>query len=716
MKTFLPPVVAFCSAKGRSFAERKPLLRFALCRSAPSKRWICLALVSLASPAAPAGAHDEHEALPSKGAAVYKNMVLLTPQAEKAIGLKKAKVDLDTWREEVVVNANVDVPCTRHAYAASLVSGKVEELLVRPGDEVRQGQVLARVKSLELETLESQLLQASAEHDLAARVLDQRATLFASRALPEKDLFAARATHREKTAALALIAAKLRAIGLSSETLAEVLRTKEPVRSLPIVSPIDGDVSLADVRVGQMVEPIDHVFHLVDRSELSIVGEVLESDVWRVREGMPARIVLASFPDAPLVGKIEHVGLKLNARERTMQARVELANPDGRVRPGMFGRMHIEVAQEPDAIVCPADALIYHAGGRYVLREQGRNHGKYLLTKVSVGGRDDGRVEILDGLFPGQRVITTGTIELTALLNDAFAIADARAARRGGESAAMSTGSGQPTSGSQVIVVPGRVEAATSRKQFAASTVAGRLASILVERGARVRAGDVLAQIDSLQLRNLQLDLLSARVRLELTRQQLDRMKTLTEERLVNRARIWELESDERLFENKLATIASQLGLMGLETDEIDRLKQIDLEQADIYEQITTLLSLRAPADGWVIDFELGLGEVVHPQERLFELQDLSRIWVQAYVREGDAGRVHAGQTVTVTVAGDPSFSAQGAIVRTSPEVSTTDRVLAVWAELDNTQLRLREGMLATVALQVDEALQEASNTTRRHK
>jgi cobalt-zinc-cadmium efflux system membrane fusion protein len=669
-----------------------------------SLRRLCLAGLVLAWPPAPAGAHDEHEALPSKGAAVYKNMVLLTPQAEKAIGLKKAKIELDTWREEIVVNANVDVPCTRHAYAASLVSGKIDELLARPGDEVRQGQVLASVKSLELETLESQLLQASAEHDLAVRVLDQRETLFASKALPEKDLFAARATHREKMAELALVTAKLRAIGLTSDMLAEVLRTREPVTSLPIVSPIDGAISLADAREGQTVEPTDHVFHLVDRSALAIVGEVLESDIWRVREGMPATIVLASFPDAPLVGKIEHVGLKLNAHERTMHARVEMVNPDGRIRPGMFGRMHIEVVQKPDTIVCPADALIFRGDARYVLREQGRNHGKYLLTRVSVGGRDDGRVEIVDGLFPGQRVITVGTIELTALLSDAFAIADAQATWNADRTA--STTANQAAT-NRVIVVPGRIEAATSRKQFATSTVAGRLASILVERGTRVRRGDVLAEIDSLQLRNLQLDALSAQVRLELTRQHLDRLKTLTEGRLVNRTRIWELESDERSLENKLATLRSQLSLMGLEADEIDRLKRVDLGKVDVYEQIATLLPVRAPADGWVVDFELGLGEVVQPLERLFELQDLSRVWVQAYVREADVGRVHTGQAVTVRVAGDPSFCAEGTIVRTSPEVSTADRLLAIWAELDNSQLRLREGMLATVALQVDEGTKE---------
>jgi membrane fusion protein, heavy metal efflux system len=663
----------------------------------------CLAAALIAALSSRAAAHDEHEALPSKGAAVYKNLVLLTPSAERALGLKKAKVKLETWRDEIVVNATVDVPCTRHAYASSLLPGKIVELLARPGDEVRQGQVLARVQSLELETLEAQLLQTSAEYDLAARMLDQREALALGGALPQKDLFAARATHREKAAELALLMAKLRAVGLSAEELREMVLSREPLRSLPIVSPIDGAVSFAEARLGQMIEPTDHVFHLVDRSSLALLGEVLESDVWRVHQGMKARVVLASFPKQPLLGSVEHVSLKLDAAQRTMQVRVELENPGGRVRPGMFGRMHIEVARKPETIVCPAEALIRRGNRRYVLREQGRNHGKYALVPVTVGNRDKSRMEILDGLFPGQRVVTAGTIELTSLLNDAFDLADVQSLSPRLEQPSIETSRPAPQEQSAgTIVVPGRIEAATGRKQFATSTVTGRLASILVERGARVRRGDVLAEIDSLQLRNLQLELLAAKVRLDLARQTLDRLRTLTDDRLINRTRIWELESERQTCESKVATLTSQLGLLGLESKEIDDLKKIDLGKADVQEQVTTLLSVRAPADGWVVDFELGLGEVVQPMDRLFELQDLSRVWAQAYVREADAGRVRVGQDVTVTVAGDPDFRGRGKIARTSPLVSTADRLLAVWAELDNSELRLREGMAAQVTIETD--------------
>ncbi|MGH7135095.1 MAG: efflux RND transporter periplasmic adaptor subunit, partial [Pirellulales bacterium] len=184
-------------------------------------------LFCVATLASPAVAHDEHEALPSKGHSVYKNLVLLSPAAEKALGLKKATVALADWREEIVVNTTADIPCSRHAYAASLVPGRIAEILVRPGDDVKQGQTLARVRSLDLDTLQAQLLQASAEHDLAARTLDRSESLARGGALPERDLFLARATHREKAAELALLMAKLRAIGFSPEMLTNVILTKE---------------------------------------------------------------------------------------------------------------------------------------------------------------------------------------------------------------------------------------------------------------------------------------------------------------------------------------------------------------------------------------------------------------------------------------------------------------------------------------------------------
>jgi len=236
----------------------------------------------------------------------------------------------------------------------------------------------------------------------------------------------------------------------------------------------------------------------------------------------------------------------------------------------------------------------------------------------------------------------------------------------------------------------------TSRKRFATCAVEGRIEQLLVERGDRVRAGEVLATIDSLQLRNLEFDLLDAWAKLALNRQSLERLKSL--DRAVAKTPVWQLEAECRTLEASARSLGEKLRLVGLGTSEINQLEQLDLSTGD-GDEIATTLAVRAPADGWVVDFELGLGQVVRPADLLFEIQDLSVVWVQAYVFERDAARVHLGQKVAVTVVAEPGLVVHGTIDRISPVLDGHDRLLAVWTELDNPELRLKEGMLARVEI-----------------
>lgn len=660
-----------------------------------------LAVAGLVLPAS-ARAHDEHEHLPSKGATLYGDLVLLSPSAEKAIGLKRAKVKLGPWRQNVVANAAVDVACNRHGYATTLLAGRIERLLVRPGDVVEPGQELARVKSIDLEKLEADLLRASAERDLAARVLDQRETLASQGALAEKELFLARTGYREKSAEVTLTAAKLRAVGFTTPMIDELLATRRPVRSLKIVSPIGGAISWADVREGQMVKPSEHLFHIVDLSEVMIVADVLESDAWRLRSEMPVALHLAAFPNRQFTGRLEHMALKIDPKLHTLNVRAHLPNPDGLMRQGMFGRLDIEVAVESEAILCPTEAIVTRGKLHYVFQERGRGHGKYVRRPVQVAGKRDGQVEIADGLFPGQRVVTVGSRELAALVDqlDAHDPNSQHSPADGRQPVASAAEPGPPT-----ISVPGQIETPTSAKQFATTTTEGRLASLLVERGDRVRAGQVLAEVDSLDLRRLQLDLLGARTKLELAQQMLERFQTLGDERLATRQQVWQLEADESSLESQVESLKEQLLMIGLRDNDIERLMSLDLMSNDAAGQLTTLLPVRAPTDGIVTDFELGLGEVVGPADKMFELQDVSTMWAQAFVYEQHAADVAVGQPVTVTVAADPSITAHGAIARISPIVNGTDRALSVWAELDNADLKLKEGMMATI--RIDQMEQE---------
>ncbi|HVC96677.1 MAG TPA: efflux RND transporter periplasmic adaptor subunit [Pirellulales bacterium] len=703
-------------------------------------QWVVVLLSGLLSHPTALFAHGDHEALPAKGAAVHGDQLFLSPSAQKALGVKLVKVTLSEWERTIGVNAVVDLPCGNHAYTSTLVAGRIERILARAGDSVEAGQELARVESMDLESLRAALLAAEIDLKYAEQLLAQTQTIAASGGAAQKDVFAAQSKCSQAKALFQITRLKLRSVGLTTAAIEGILAGDPRAHTLPITSPIGGEVSLDDVRVGQAVEPLDQLFQVVDRSTVMVVGHVLESDAGRVRTGMPVTITLAAMGDREFTGHIDHVGLKVDGAQRTVLVRMHMQNPGGLLRPGMFGRMRIQIERRDECVLCPSEALFEFEGETCALLRQGP--GKFVRRGVTVGGLGRQWTEIIDGLFPGQRVVTVGRHELAALFaketqhgketesdgsrlvvstpapNSTAPNAKARnaAARNAVRTAGYEKNQGRS------VVVQGRVVMPTERKRFATSAVEGRIEQLLVERGDRVRGGQVLATIDSLQLRNLEFDLLAARAKLALNERSLDRLQGL--DLKVAKTSIWQLQAERGTLESNARSIGDKLRLVGLATSEINQIEQLELSNelgvstglglaTSAHDKIAMTLAVRAPADGWVVDFELGLGQVVRPADHLFEIQDLSTVWVQAHVFERDAARVSLGQGVEVTVAAEPGLVARGRIDRISPVLDGHDRLLAVWTELDNSELRLKEGMLARVEIAVD-AAEGAAEKTRR--
>ena len=686
-------------------------------------RWFVALLWGLFVQPSALFAHGDHEALPAKGAAVHGDQLFLSPSAQKALGVKLAKVTLSEWERTIGANAVVDVPCGKHAFTSTLVAGRIERILVRAGDTVEAGQELARVESMDLESLRAALLAAETDLKYVEQVLAQTQKIAESGGAPQKDVLAAQAKVRQANALFEIAKRKLRSVGLTAAAIEGVLSGDPRAHTLPIISPIAGEVSLDSVRVGQAVEPLDQLFHVVDRSILMVVGQVLESDAGAVRIGMPVTFTLAALGEREFTGHIDHVGLKVDSVQRTVLVRMHMQNPEGLLRPGMFGRMRIQVERRDECVLCPSEALFEHEGATWALLRQGP--GKFVRRRVTLGGQGRQWTEIIDGLFPGQRVVTVGRHELAALFakeaQHSKEVVTIGAQSATGPSAFQPAAPfenrgltpGHPHSGSVRhghgpsaeqggnVVVQGQVVMPTDRKRFATSAVEGRIQQLLVERGDRVRAGQVLATIDSLQLRNLEFDLLDVQVKLALNEQSLERLQGL--DRKVAKTPIWQLQAERRTLESNARSISEKLRMIGLATSEINQIEQLDLLTGG-QDEIAMTLAVRAPADGWVVDFELGLGQVVRPADHLFEIQDLSTVWVQLYVFERDAARVHLGQEVEVSVAAEPGLVARGTIDRISPILDGHDRLLAVWTELDNSALRLKEGMLARVEIVMENA------------
>ena len=342
----------------------------------------------------------------------------------------------------------------------------------------------------------------------------------------------------------------------------------------------------------------------------------------------------------------------------------------------MAGQVRLPVAKVAEAVVCPQAALRRDGDGWFALVEE--SAGKYLRRRVEVGLRTGGQVEVLDGLFPGDQVVRTGLQELASLF--------ANAPRDKAEVAPgppVETLVSRPE-GTSVLSALAEIETPTDQKSFIAPPFSGRLANLLVERGQFVRAGTLMAEVDSLELTSLVLDTLRAQAELVAAQTQVERIADAEVQAALPGQELWQMKSRMAQAKNALAANRERLRLASFSPEELAALEQLEVSAMQGDKPIVPRLRLRAPADGWLADFELSVGQNVGPQERLFELHDRSNLWVRADLFQEDLGRVRKGDGARVFFTADPSLQVEGQVARVTPIVEAAGRTGSVWIEIAN--------------------------------
>ena len=633
-------------------------------------------------------AHDDHEPLPTKGATVKGDRLKLSPAVAKAIGLQTAKVTLAEVARSVGAPATIELPWSQESFVTTLVAGRIEQVLVRPGDSVEAGQELARIASSELDDLQLAMLQANTAKANAARILQGQ--MGSEGAVPEKIILQTRADLQQHSANFNTAWQKLRAIGLSAEELDQICSSKETVKTLPIQSPRRGVVAMAEVRIGQIVQPTQHLYRIVDPSHLWIVAKVLEADAGQLKPGLALTGSFSMAPNKPVVSKIDHIELRLG-QDRTLAIKAWVDNTDGLLKPGMYGRVKIQLASEK-MVLCPKESLIRDGELRFALVEQ--TPGTYVRKPVRTSGEQGERAIIEDGLFPGDPVITVGSHELARLFAPAI------------KSPGMQPG--KPTLPDGVLFAQAQVEIPTEKKSYASAPIEGRVKRITVEHGQLVQRGDTVAEIESLPFKNLQLEFLQTLVSLRLAKATVERLESLHQTAAIPARQLWDAQTMQESLTQSVAALRHKLSLLGMSAAELEQLEKTDLAAAPA--ELSAVLPIRAPTDGVIAEFSLVPGQVVSKEGRLFELHDPAKVWVRAYLFEADAAKVHVGQPAELRFIAAPALQQSGRIARVSPVLQAGQRAMSVWIELDNPALVLREGMAATVGIELGDRRPIARN------
>ena len=323
--------------------------------------------------------------------------VTVSPARLQTLGVRTAAVELQPLDEPVRAVGRVAINERATYDVAPRFEGWIERLHVNAsGDPVRRGQPLFTAYSPEL-------LSAGDELRIAERLQSEAA---------ETDPAAAEAARR-----------------LAEATRARVsnwqMKLPEGAQAgkgrLTFSAPATGIVLEKTAVEGMRFMPGEALYRIADLSTVWVLADVYERDLARVRTGQTADVTLDAFPGKHFQARVAYIYPTLDAATRTTPIRLELANPEGLLRPGLFAHADIAVGAPQPVLTVPASALIDSGERQVVLLAQGE--GRFVPRAVKVGRRGSEHIEIREGVAEGDRVVVSANFLIDSESNLRAALA-----------------------------------------------------------------------------------------------------------------------------------------------------------------------------------------------------------------------------------------------------------------------------------------------------
>jgi len=246
-----------------------------------------------------------------------------------------------------------------------------------------------------------------------------------------------------------------------------------------------------------------------------------------------------------------------------------------------------------------------------------------------------------------------------------------------------------------VVTVPATVRLPGEARGFASSRVAGRVLAVHARPGDRVAEGQVLAELESPEQVGLEQDLAPAELRISQAERALQRTRTAVERGAAPGKDVLPLEAE-------LREAGAEARLLGMRLEALTRAPSPTDTAGGSGKPAA--ITIQAPRAGIVVHADVSVGQFVEPTEHLFEIHDLSKVYLVGQVFEGDAARVALGQDVRLRLPSQPDHVFAGKVYRTDYEVNHATRRLDVYAEAGNPDLALKPGVVGRMEIVVDRA------------
>jgi RND family efflux transporter MFP subunit len=642
-----------------------------------------------------AWSHEGHAPLPTRGVQVdpAQGLITLSPEAHDALGVRTSAVEERAMDDTVLAYAKLVTPWQRQFYVSSPVSGRIAVLHAMAGQIVKAGQLLAEIHSPELETLRRELLDATNDLDLASRQVERLRGLVEGQAVRERDLIEATTRRDQSQSSVRIARAKLRALGISDETLDELIRQRHATQPLlmPLSSPFEGSVSHADLAIGKVLAANEHLFEINDLRTLWVKIGVLERDCLRVHEGQRVDLVLSSHTGQVVSTRVSIPPSELDATTHVATAWAEIQNPEDAAvyLPGMVGTARIVVSEPGNRLTVPASALLGTGAEQYVLVEVAATAKGYEYRRqpVEVLGRQEEFVQIRSsGVFPGDSVVQVGGQELSTF----FILGALRLSEEGIRNAGLRVEPATMREVEEVLELEGTIDLRPGSVATISSPWPGTLAKLLVDPGQSVVAGQVVAEVASLPLLDTQLAMIRAHLDVQRLEAMLQRFEAVGRSSAVPVRLVQESEAARDAAMNQREAARQTLRTLGFSDDDIQGVLASGEPRLGV--------PVRSPLSGVVVEFAKVLGEGLTADEPLLEVHDSSQPRAKAYLTEADVPRVPVGTPVRVRLVADPTFLVAGRITRSARMLDPVSRTLAVWIDFtEPLQRPLYRNLLARI-------------------
>lgn len=294
------------------------------------------------------------------------------------------------------------------------VTGRVVEVLARPGQVVEPGHPLFVLDSPDLGLAKSDYAKAVSDLARSERALKLARELFEVKAIPDKDIREAENDNNKSLAERDRAAARLRTLGIRSDQLKDIADRADASTSVTVRAPRSGVIVERNISPGQVVAygqsdtPLS-LFVIANLSTMWVLADVYEPDVPKIRLGEAVRVTLPCCPQNRYEGKVAHIGAAVDKDSRTLKVRAVVPNPGGILKGEMFVKVSIDTGSA-QVLTLPQSAIQRSDGATFVLIEKGK--GEYERRAVRTGVEFDGLTEILEGVTPQDRVVSTGGVLL----------------------------------------------------------------------------------------------------------------------------------------------------------------------------------------------------------------------------------------------------------------------------------------------------------------